>query len=87
LRRAVIEKGIHKREFVHVTSWHGNGIAFGSTIRTISHIDLVVRHPIVEVDGKGVLKDRYVLFERSRTLTSLHEIRKRINLNAICDNG
>jgi hypothetical protein len=27
------------------------------------------------------------LFERSRTLTSLHEIRKRINHNAICDNG
>ena len=65
----------------------GNGITFGSTIRAIGHIDLVVRHPIVEVDGKGVLKDRYVLFERSRTLTSLHEIRKRINHNAICDNG
>jgi hypothetical protein len=27
------------------------------------------------------------LFERSRTLTSPHEIRKRINHNAICDNG
>jgi len=26
-----------------------------------SQIDLVVRHPIVEVDGKGVLKDRQVL--------------------------
>jgi hypothetical protein len=27
------------------------------------------------------------LFERSRTLTILHKIRKRINHNAICDNG
>jgi hypothetical protein len=27
---------------------------------SVGHIDLVVRHPIVEVDGKGVLKERYV---------------------------
>jgi len=39
----------------------GNGITFGSTIRAVGHVDLVVRHPIVEVDGKVVLKDRQVL--------------------------
>jgi hypothetical protein len=39
----------------------GNGIMFGSTMRAVGHVDLVVRHPIVEVDGKVVLKDRQVL--------------------------
>ena len=38
----------------------GNGITFGSKIRAVGHIDLVVRYPIVEVDGIVVLKDRYV---------------------------
>jgi hypothetical protein len=60
LRRAFIEKGIHEREFGTLHLGIGNGITFGSTIRAVGHIDLVVRHPIVEVDGKGVLKDRYV---------------------------
>ena len=64
----------------------GNGITFGSTIRAVGHVDLVVRHPIVEVDGKVVLKDRF-LFERSRTLTILQKIRKEIIKNAICDDG
>ncbi|KAA0972176.1 hypothetical protein FPY71_03420 [Aureimonas fodinaquatilis] len=39
----------------------GNGITFGSPIRASGHIDLVIRHPIVEVDGQLVLKDREVL--------------------------
>lgn len=39
----------------------GNGITFGSSIRASGHIDLVIRHPIVEVDGALVLKDRKVL--------------------------
>jgi leucyl aminopeptidase (aminopeptidase T) len=39
----------------------GNGITFGSTIRAVGHVDLVVRHPIVDVDGKTVLKNREVL--------------------------
>lgn len=36
----------------------GNGITFGSTIRASGHIDLVIRHPVVAIDGKVVLKDR-----------------------------
>ncbi|QRG07094.1 hypothetical protein EZH22_01175 [Xanthobacter dioxanivorans] len=39
----------------------GNGITFGSSIRAVGHVDLVIRHPIVTVDGKVVLKDREVL--------------------------
>lgn len=38
----------------------GNGITFGSSIRASGHIDLVIRHPIVEVDGRTVLQDREV---------------------------
>ncbi len=38
----------------------GNGITFGSSIRASGHIDLVIRHPIVEVDGVTILKDRIV---------------------------
>jgi leucyl aminopeptidase (aminopeptidase T) len=39
----------------------GNGITFGSSIRAVGHVDLVIRHPIVEVDGTVVLKNREVL--------------------------
>jgi hypothetical protein len=60
LRRAFIEKGIHEREFGTPHLGIGNGITFGGTIRAVGHIDLVIRHPIVDVDGKGVLKERYV---------------------------
>jgi len=52
--------GIHEREFGTLHLGIGKGITFGSTIRAVGPIDLVVRHPIVEVDGKGVLKERYV---------------------------
>jgi leucyl aminopeptidase (aminopeptidase T) len=48
-------------EFGTVHLGIGNGITFGSTIRASGHIDLVIRHPIVEVDGAVVLKDRQVL--------------------------
>ena len=39
----------------------GNGITFGSSIRAVGHVDLVIRHPIVEVDGTTVLKNWEVL--------------------------
>jgi leucyl aminopeptidase (aminopeptidase T) len=39
----------------------GNGITFGSSIRAVGHVDLVVRHPIVQVDDRIILKDRQVL--------------------------
>lgn len=48
-------------EFGTVHLGIGNGITFGSSIRASGHIDLVIRHPIVEVDGVVVLKDRQVL--------------------------
>ncbi len=35
----------------------GNGITFGSSIRAKGHLDLVIRHPIVTIDGKTVIKD------------------------------
>lgn len=38
----------------------GNGITFGSSIRASGHIDLVIRHPIVTIDGVTILKDRIV---------------------------
>jgi leucyl aminopeptidase (aminopeptidase T) len=39
----------------------GNGITFGSSIRAVGHIDLVIRHPIVQVDDTIALKNREVL--------------------------
>jgi hypothetical protein len=54
------EKGIHEREFGTLHLGIGKGITFGSTIRAVGPIDLVIRLPIVEVDGRGVLKERYV---------------------------
>jgi hypothetical protein len=36
-------------------------VLVGSRIREVGHVDLVVRHPIVEIDGKVILKDRQVL--------------------------
>lgn len=62
--RAKIGRGIEledEGEFGTIHLGIGNGITFGSTIRAKGHIDLVVRHPVVEVDGKVVLKDREVL--------------------------
>lgn len=38
----------------------GNGITFGSSIRAVGHIDLVMRDAIVEVDGVTILADRKV---------------------------
>ena len=55
-----VEKGIHEREFCTLHLGIGKEITFGSTIRAVGPIDLVIRHPIVEVDGKRVLKDRHV---------------------------
>lgn len=35
----------------------GNGITFGSSIRAPGHCDLVMRDPVIEVDGKILMKD------------------------------
>lgn len=59
--KAKIGRGVEledEGEFGTIHLGIGNGITFGSTIRASGHIDLVVRHPIVSVDGKMVLKDR-----------------------------
>ncbi|MFG6549518.1 aminopeptidase [Sulfitobacter sp. 1A05707] len=59
--KAKIGRGVEledEGEFGTIHLGIGNGITFGSTIRASGHIDLVVRHPIVSVDGKVVLKDR-----------------------------
>jgi leucyl aminopeptidase (aminopeptidase T) len=61
---AKIGRGIEledEGEFGTIHLGIGNGITFGSTIRASGHIDLVIRHPIVEVDGNVILKDRQVL--------------------------
>jgi len=59
--RARIGRGVEledEGEFGTIHLGIGNGITFGSSIRASGHIDLVVRHPIVAVDGKVVLQDR-----------------------------
>lgn len=59
--KARIGRGIEledEGEFGTIHLGIGNGITFGSSIRASGHIDLVIRHPIVAVDGKTVLKDR-----------------------------
>ncbi len=59
--RARIGRGVEledEGEFGTIHLGIGNGITFGSSIRASGHIDLVVRHPIVTVDGKEILKDR-----------------------------
>lgn len=59
--KARIGRGIEledEGEFGTIHLGIGNGITFGSSIRASGHIDLVVRHPIVTVDGKTVLKER-----------------------------
>ncbi|MDB6178399.1 aminopeptidase [Paracoccus sp. Z330] len=63
--KAKIGRGVEledEGEFGTIHLGIGNGITFGSTIRASGHIDLVVRHPIVTVDGKVVLKDRKLSF-------------------------
>ena len=62
--KAKIGRGVELEDEGEFGTLHlgiGNGITFGSSIRAVGHVDLVVRHPIVEVDGKIVLKDREVL--------------------------
>jgi leucyl aminopeptidase (aminopeptidase T) len=39
----------------------GNGITFGSSIRAVGHVDLVILNPVLELDERVVLKDRQVL--------------------------
>lgn len=40
----------------------GSGITFGSSIRAVAHIDMVMMNPVLELDGRVVLRDRKVLF-------------------------
>ncbi len=61
--KARIGRGIELEDEGEFGTCHlgiGNGITFGSTIRASGHIDLVIRHPIIEVDGKVVLENREV---------------------------
>lgn len=39
----------------------GSGITFGSSIRAVGHVDVVAMHPVLDLDGRVVLKDRQVL--------------------------
>ncbi|SFE55779.1 aminopeptidase [Alteribacillus iranensis] len=41
----------------------GNGITFGSSIRAPGHCDLVMRDPMIEVDGKLLMKDREIFLD------------------------
>lgn len=62
--KAKIGRGIEledEGEFGTIHLGIGNGITFGSSIRAVGHVDLVVRHPIVQIDDVVVLKDRVVL--------------------------
>jgi leucyl aminopeptidase (aminopeptidase T) len=62
--KAKIGRGIELEDEGEFGTTHlgiGNGITFGSSIRASGHLDLVIRHPIIEVDGKVILKDREVL--------------------------
>lgn len=61
--KAKIGRGIELEDEGEFGTAHlgiGNGITFGSSIRASGHIDLVIRHPIIEVDGNVILKDREV---------------------------
>lgn len=62
--KAKIGRGIELEDEGEFGTTHlgiGNGITFGSSIRASGHIDLVIRHPIIDVDGTVILKDREVL--------------------------
>ncbi len=62
--KAKIGRGVELEDEGEFGTLHlgiGNGITFGSSIRAVGHVDLVIRHPIVEVDGQVVLKDHVVL--------------------------
>lgn len=41
----------------------GNGITFGSSIRAPGHCDLVMRDPVIKVDGKILMKDRELFLD------------------------
>ncbi|MEK4535980.1 hypothetical protein NST21_11680 [Peribacillus sp. FSL K6-1552] len=41
----------------------GNGITFGSSIRAPGHCDLVMRNPVIEVDGKILMKDGEIFLD------------------------
>ncbi|MCG8446485.1 MAG: hypothetical protein MI753_12310, partial [Hyphomicrobiales bacterium] len=61
--KAKIGRGIELEDEGEFGTCHlgvGNGITFGSSIRASGHIDLVIRHPVIEVDGTVILKDRHV---------------------------
>lgn len=61
--KAKIGRGIELEDEGEFGTAHlgiGNGITFGSSIRASGHIDLVIRHPIIAVDGKVILQDRDV---------------------------
>lgn len=62
--RARIGRGIELEDEGEFGTLHlgiGNGITFGSTIRAVGHVDLVIRHPVVHIDGAIALRDRHVL--------------------------
>lgn len=62
--KARIGRGIELEDEGEFGTLHlgiGNGITFGSSIRAVGHIDLVIRHPIVQIDDVIALKGREVL--------------------------
>jgi leucyl aminopeptidase (aminopeptidase T) len=60
--KAPIGRGVElEDEFGTLHLGIGNGMTFGSSIRAVGHVDLVIRRPIVEVDDRVVLKNREML--------------------------
>lgn len=39
----------------------GSGITFGSTIKAVSHMDVVMMNPVLELDGQVVLRNRQIV--------------------------
>lgn len=63
---AKIETGVElelEAEFGTMHIGLGNGITFGSSIRAPAHLDVVMLHPTLELDGKLILRDRKFRFE------------------------
>jgi leucyl aminopeptidase (aminopeptidase T) len=57
--KAVLERSYLESEAEH-GSMHlgiGDGTTFGISHRSPAHVDLVVRRPILELDGRTILKD------------------------------